>query len=210
MSSGETKQRIFEHPPGDWSEKLGVTLVVLGIVALATIKAYVANPVMLFGWLVVMSGLAEAAHAFHVRRTDRFFLHIVPGLAGVPIGLLISTHPGAGELAWMLLFASYFTVLGLFRIVAAVRLRFPNWQWAIFDGIATFLLGTLLWAAWPWGVWFFGFAVAISLVLRGWSTIMFAVGVRRLRTTTASPLPIRARQDDPGTAPDQYRVPTTR
>src|SRR5438270_9260729 len=175
------KQHSFESP--EWAEKLGVTLIVLGIVALGTMKAYVSNPAMLFGWLVVASGLAEAAHGFHVRRTDRFFLHIVPGLAGVPIGLLISTHPAAGEIAWMLLFASFFTILGLFRIVAAVRLQFPNWEWAIFDGVATLLLGTLLWAVWPWGTSVFGFAVAISLILRGWSTVMFAVGVRKLRNT---------------------------
>jgi uncharacterized membrane protein HdeD (DUF308 family) len=201
------KQHSFEYPLRDWSGKLGVALIMLGIVALATMKAYVSNPAILFGWLVVASGVAEAAHAFHVRRTDRFFLHIVPALAGVPIGLLISTHPAAGEMAWMLLFASFFTVLGLFRIVAAVRLQFPNWQWTVFDGVATFLLGTLLWAAWPWGTWFFGFAVGISMILRGWSTIMFSVGVRRLRKTTASPTPIRKAEVQPSTT--QYNVRTT-
>ena len=203
------KDHSFEYRLQDWSGKLGVTLIVLGIVALATMKAYVANPAMVSGWLVVVSGLAEAAHAFHVRRTDRFFLHIVPGLAGVPIGLLISTHPAAGQMAWMLLFASYFTILGLFRIVAAVRLQFPNWQWAIFDGVATLLLGTLLCAVWPWGTSVFGFAVAISLILRGWSTVMFAVGVRKLRNTTGPPIAFRQRDEQPRPSPTQCDVRTS-
>ena len=97
------------------------------------------------------------------------------------IGLLVVTHPAAGALAWTLLFASFFTVVGLFRVMAAIRLKFPHWGWAAFDGSVTLLLGILLWAEWPWsGVWFLGLAVGISLLLRGWSNVMLAVAVRSL------------------------------
>jgi uncharacterized membrane protein HdeD (DUF308 family) len=108
---------------------------------------------------------------------------------GVLVGLLVVTHPIAGALAWTLLFASFFTVIGLFRLVAAIRLKFPNWGWAAFDGAITLLLGVLLWIDWPGsGVWFLGFAVGISLLLRGWSYVMFAIAVR---TLPAIPVPIR-------------------
>jgi hypothetical protein len=37
-----------------------------------------------------------------------------------------------------------------------------------------------MWAAWVWLIpWFFGVAVGISLILRGWSSIMLALGLRR-------------------------------
>lgn len=109
------------------------------------------------------------------------FLHLVAGILGVLIGLLIVTHPVAGALAWTLLFAAFFTVMGIFRIVAASRLRFPNWGWAVFDGVVTLLLGIVVWLAWPWsGFWFLGLAVGISLVLRGWSYVMFSLAIRNL------------------------------
>jgi uncharacterized membrane protein HdeD (DUF308 family) len=138
---------------------------------------------MLLGWLVVVSGLVETVHAYHLRGTGGFFFHIIPGIAGVPIGLLIATHPSAGYVAWMLVFASYFTVLGLFRSISAFRLKFPTWEWSVFDGTVTVLLGALFWTTWPWLVsWFFGLAVGISLMMRGWSSIMF--GIRRGRAAT--------------------------
>jgi uncharacterized membrane protein HdeD (DUF308 family) len=137
---------------------------------------------MVLGWLMVISGVIEFIHAFRVRGWGGVFLHVVGGALGVLIGLLVVTHPLAGALAWTLLFASIFTVIGVFRIVAAVRLKFPNWGWALFDGIATLALGIILWAQWPWsGLWFLGLSVGISLVLRGWAYIMFAFGIRSLR-----------------------------
>jgi uncharacterized membrane protein HdeD (DUF308 family) len=92
-----------------------------------------------------------------------------------------------GALAWTLLFASFFTVIGTFRVIAAIRLKFPNWGWAVFDGVVTLVLGILLWAEWPWsGIWFIGFAVGISLVLRGWSYVMFALAIHSLACLVSS------------------------
>jgi uncharacterized membrane protein HdeD (DUF308 family) len=168
--------------PRGWSAQLGIALIILGIVALLTMNDPSLVAIMRFGWLVFVSGIVEAAHAFHLRRSDAFFLHLVPAVAGVPIGLLIATHPSAGSLAWILLFASYFTVIGLFHVVSALRLKFPNWPWTVLDGIITLALGTLLWAASPWlAPWFFGLAVGVSLVVRGWSHIMLAIGLHNLR-----------------------------
>src|SRR5438270_12557190 len=124
----------------------------------------------------------EAIHGFRVRRWGGVFLHLIAGILGVLIGLLIVTRPVAGALAWTLLFASFFTVIGIFRLVAAIRMKFPNWGWAVFDGIVSLGLGILLWAVWPWsGLWFLGVAVGVSLVLRGWLYIMLAFAVHNLR-----------------------------
>jgi uncharacterized membrane protein HdeD (DUF308 family) len=81
----------------------------------------------------------------------------------------------------MLVFASFFTILGLFRVTAAFWLRFPNWGWTALEGVVTLVLGSVMWAGWIWLVpWFLAFAVGLSLVLRGWSAVMLAVGLRRL------------------------------
>lgn len=164
-----------------WFLALGIALIVLGIIALSVMPAATLATVMILGWLLVFSGVVEAAHGFHVRGWGGMFLHRAGGILGVLIGLLIVTHPVAGALAWTLLFASFFTVIGLFRMVAAIRLKFPNWGWAVFDGTITLLLGILLWADWPWsGLWFVGLSVGISLLLRGWSSVMLALAVRTL------------------------------
>ena len=164
-----------------WFLALGIAMIVLGVIALGMIPIATLATVMVLGWLMVLSGIVEAVHGFQVRGWSGMFLHLAGGVLGVLIGLLIVTHPIAGALAWTLLFASFFTVIGLFRLIGASRLKFPNWGWAAFDGAVTLLLGIMLWAGWPGsGIWFLGMAVGISLVLRGWSYVMLATTVRSL------------------------------
>ena len=164
-----------------WMLVLGILMVVLGIVALYMAPAATFGTVILLGWLLIVSGVIEAIHAFRVRRWGGFFLHLIGGVLGVLIGLLVVTHPIAGALAWTLLFASFFTVIGLFRLITAISLRFPNWGWAVFDGIVTLGLGVILWAEWPWsGLWYLGIAVGVALILRGWSYVMLAIAIHNL------------------------------
>ena len=165
-----------------WILALGILMVLLGTFAFIIAPAATLGTVLVLGWLLVVSGVFEAIHAFRVRRWGGLFLHLIGGVLGIFIGLLVVTHPVAGALAWTLLFASFFTAIGLFRLISALSLRFPKWGWAVFDGIITLGLGVLLWANWPWsGLWFLGVAVGTSLVLRGWSYVMFALAIHSLR-----------------------------
>ncbi len=171
-----------------WLLALGISMVILGTIALFISPAATLGTVLVLGWLLVVSGVVEAFESFRVRRWGGTFLHLIGGVLGVLVGLLVVTHPVAGALAWTLLFASFLLVIGIFRLVAAVRLKFPNWGWAAFDGAMALLLGFLLWMEWPVsGLWFLGFAVGVSLVLRGWSYVMFAIAVRTL------PAPVEVR-----------------
>jgi uncharacterized membrane protein HdeD (DUF308 family) len=173
------------RPKWGWFLALGIGLILLGTIALVIMPAATIATVMVLGWLMVFSGVFEAIHAFQVRGWRGVLLHLVGGLLGVVLGLLIVTHPVAGALAWTMLFASFFLVVGTFRLVAAIRLQFPYWGWAAFDGAITVLLGILLWADWPWsGLWFLGLSIGISLLLRGWSYVMIAFALRSLRSMT--------------------------
>jgi len=169
-----------------WLLFLGIVMVILGTVAFFIMPAATIGTVLVLGWLLVISGVVELIQAFRERKSGNLFLHLIGGVLGILVGLLVVTHPIAGALAWTLLFASFLTVIGIFRTVAAIRLKFPHWKWAVFDGVITLGLGILLWAEWPWsGLWFIGLAVGVSLVLRGWSYIMLALAVHSLHLPTA-------------------------
>jgi uncharacterized membrane protein HdeD (DUF308 family) len=165
-----------------WLLALGIVMVILGTTALIVTPAATLASVLILSWLLVFSGVAEVIYAFRIHKWGGLFLHLISGLLGIFVGLLAVTHPVAGALVWTLLFASFLTVIGLFRLIAAVSLKFPNWGWAVFDGVVTLGLGVLLWAEWPWsGLWFLGVALGVSLLLRGWSYVMFAFAIRSVR-----------------------------
>jgi len=162
----------------------------LGLTALVIMPAATLGTILVLGWLLVVSGIAEMVQVFRVRRWGGLFLHVIGGILGVLIGLLVITRPLVGAMASTLLFASFFAVIGLFWLIAAVRLKFPKWGWALFDGVITLGLGILLWVSWPVSaLWFLGLTVGVSLILRGWSYLMFALAIRNL--ATAVPIPIR-------------------
>src|SRR6266478_1797683 len=143
-----------------WFLALGIIMIVFGMIALAIMPAATIGTVLILGWLMIFSGIVEAIHGFQVRSWGGFFLHLLGGIVGVLIGLL-----------------------------AAIRLKFPNWGWAAFDGAVTLLLGILLWADWPWsGFWFLGLSIGISLLLRGWSHVMLGLALRSL---SAAPSALR-------------------
>ena len=186
LNAGALEAGSLRHS-GRWCTELGATLIMIGILALGVIGFAASNAVILLGWLILVSGLAETVHAFYLRRSDAFFFHLVPGIAAIPIGLLILSHPAAGDVAWMLLFACFFTMVGLYRLLAALRLKFPSWAWSIVDGVVTLLLGALFWTTSPrLGSWFVCVAVGISLILRGWSLIMFGRSFRGRRAPLRS------------------------
>lgn len=173
-----------------WLLALGIVMVVLGTIALFIMPAATVGTVLVLGWLLVVSGIVEMVHAFRVRRWGGLFLHLIGGILGVLIGLLVITHPLVGAMAWTLLFASFFTVIGLFRLITAIRLKFPRWGWAVFDGAITLGVGILLWIEWPVAaLWFLGLAVGVSLILRGWSYIIFSLAIHNL--SAAVPVEIR-------------------
>jgi len=180
-TSVELHDAAHLHHHWGWLLTLGIVMVFLGVVALFIMPAATIGTVLVLGWLLVLSGFVESIYAFRVRRWGGFFLHLIGGILGIFIGLLVVTHPVAGALAWTLLFASFFIVIGICRLVVAISLKFPHWGWAVFDSLVTIGLGILLWAEWPWsGFWFIGLAVGVSLILRGWSYVMFSLAIRSL------------------------------
>ncbi|MGC2259547.1 MAG: DUF308 domain-containing protein [Candidatus Sulfotelmatobacter sp.] len=200
---------LFEGSRRNWKRvtQLGIVLILIGIAALSTVLNPSAAPVALIGWLLILAGIAEVVHAFRTLRSDGFLFHLISGLTGLPIGLLTVTHPGAGAVPWMLVMASFFTVIGLFQAMSAFWLRFPNWGWMVFEGIVTLVLGSVMWTAWIWLIpWFLGFAVGLSLMLRGWSLVMLAQGLRRRNLQRIGKDKLHAGQRDraqtPGFAPN--------
>jgi uncharacterized membrane protein HdeD (DUF308 family) len=178
---------------------LGIALISLGILAIVLIRFANLDTVPLLTWLIVVGGVAEAVHAFHLRKSGDFFFHLVPGITGIPLALLMITHPDAGAAAWMLVFASVFTVVGLFRLISAVRLKFPSWQWSVLDAVVTLVLACMFWTISKWlGPWFFDLAVGTSLILRGWSSITFGLALRGSGRTAQTRLNSSGRVEEPG------------
>src|SRR5512139_1719566 len=162
-----------------WMIFAGITLAVLGAAAIVyNVTATVAS-VFLFGWLLVLGGILQIAHAFQVRTWSGFFLYLLDGIIRATDGTLLVMYPAASALALTLVLGVYFIVGGLFKTIGSMILQFPSWGWAVASGLVSVALGVMLAMQWPVsGLWFIGFAVDLELILYGWALLMFAAAVK--------------------------------
>ena len=72
------------------------------------------------------------------------------GVLYLVVGLLDSAkRPSQSAMTLTLFVAAFFIVVGGFRILAALMIRFPYWGWSLLNGIVTFLLGVIIYRHFP-------------------------------------------------------------
>jgi uncharacterized membrane protein HdeD (DUF308 family) len=163
-----------------WLLAIGILLVVLGMVALADSFAVTVASMIFFGWVLVIAGVVQAVQAFRHRQSGHLLLHTLNAVLSFVVGLLLISNPLAGALVATLLLAAYFTVAGIFRIVAGTR-HVQGRAWIILSGAITLLLGIMIWFHWPSSaLWIIGMFNGIDLLFSGWSQIMLAFALRQL------------------------------
>ncbi len=160
---------------------LGICLVVLGMYALGHTLFVTFTSVEIFGWLLIIGGILEAAYGFWRRRWGGFFLDLLTGLLYVAIGFMIVTSPVRATEALTLLVAFYLILNGVFHLFAAVSGQFQHWFWVLGHGVIDLSLGIWIWRSWPLSSLFIiGLFVAIDLILNGFTLVMLGLAARKL------------------------------
>ncbi len=163
-----------------WFLVLGISLVVLGTVAMGSTPFVTAVTVTLFGFIMVVGGLAQVVSAFWAGRWSGFMLQLLVGILYVVVGFILVDKPIQGAAGLTLLIAAFLMVGGLIRIVFALSERFTGWGWSLLNGAITLLLGLLIYREWPLtGLFAIGLFVGIEMIFNGWYWIMLAIGLKR-------------------------------
>ncbi len=191
MAMVETRDAVAGEMRKAWGWLLawGILLVVGGVAGLGYAFAVSVVTTIFVGGLLVAYGVMEVIHAFRHQRWQGFFLFLFGGLLSIAAGAVIWMRPLVGLGILTLLAASYFLVLGAFRVVGAVSSRHPGWGWGLGNGAVSVLLGLLIWNGWPASsLWVIGMFVAIDMIFQGWNYVMLAVIARKGAAAMAPPV----------------------
>ena len=163
-----------------WFLVLGILLVVLGSAAIAFPLIPAVAIEILFGWLLIIGGVAQVVHAFQLRQWKGFLLTLLAGLLYLVVGILMLVYPLRGVVTLTLLLAIFFIIEGIFKIVISSQLKaMSNWGWILCNGVIALILGGLIWAQWPSSAfWVIGLLFGINLIFGGWAMIMLSVAAR--------------------------------
>jgi uncharacterized membrane protein HdeD (DUF308 family) len=161
-----------------WLVVEGVLLIVLGVASLVLPWAAALAAALVFGWILVLSGILGVVGAFAARARLHPGWSLVSGLIALVVGGLMLWAPLAGAIGLTLLLAAYLAADGVVLIVLALdqrRRRSPRWGWLLFSAIADLLLAVAIVALSPFTApMVLGVVVGIDLILAGAAVLALA------------------------------------
>ena len=173
------RQAVRRH--AFWYQAEGLLLVLAGMVSIIYPFFSSVAVVVLLGWLLIVSGLAQAVSVFKARHLPQFWLQLASVLLAVLIGILFLRDPAQGLLTLTLLLIVFFVIEGMSKIVFALTIRpFPNWAWVLGSGIVGLVLAAVLMASMPvTATWLIGFLLGVELVSVGGAMAYLAFRTRQ-------------------------------
>ena len=172
-----------------WAFLLLGILLILGGVACISYPFFTTVGVMVFqGVALMLAGVAIIISAFWTGRWSAFMLQLLIGLLYLVAGFIIADAPVKSAAVFTLLLAGFLVVGGVFRIVFALMERFTQWGWALVNGIASLIIGVIVFKSFRKFAegeaadifWIIGLIVGIELIFYGWTWVMLSIAVKNI------------------------------
>jgi uncharacterized membrane protein HdeD (DUF308 family) len=159
-----------------WFLFMGVALIILGTIAVASAEIMTLVSVMLLGWLLLFGGIFEVVHGFARRAWGGFFINLMGGLLYAVTGILMISHPTLAAATLTLMIAMLLVVAGTFRIVVAFSTPIHHRSWLVLNGVISLLFGIYILSTWPAsGLVIIGLFIGIDMIFDGWTEVMLAL-----------------------------------
>jgi uncharacterized membrane protein HdeD (DUF308 family) len=160
---------------------LGIVLVVLGALSIIGANIITLTTIVFFGLVLTIGGILQIIYAIWDRHGESFAQTLLSGIFYTIVGILMLTHANTTALAITLLFAAFFTVSGLYKIVYSISGPVIQWGWLLLSGLVSLALGLLIWSELPGaGLWVIGTFIGIDLIFVGWFWIMLSLAAKNL------------------------------
>jgi uncharacterized membrane protein HdeD (DUF308 family) len=159
---------------------LSVLMIAIGIMAIVVPPIAGATLTVMFGWLLVLSGILHLVFAWRAGRASAVVFEILLGILYCGIGAHLLAQPVAGLASLTLALAIYLVFEGILECILSFQLRpAPGSGWLLFDGIATLAIAVMIWGGWPLSAaWAVGTLVGVSMVLSGITRLALSIAVR--------------------------------
>ena len=163
-----------------WALAIGVLMVILGVIAIASPLVTGLAVTFLVGVLLLISGVSQCVLAFRAGAFGRGIVIFLFGLLAIVAGGYLISRPVEGLASITLYLAAYFLATGVLAVIAAFQLKpAQGWGFMLANGLVTVLLGILIWGQWPVsGAWAVGVLLGVQLIMSGTTIAGIASSVR--------------------------------
>jgi uncharacterized membrane protein HdeD (DUF308 family) len=145
----ETQMNMREYLARNWGWIVlrGATAVLFGLLAIARPGLTLAALVIMWGAYAIVDGVLAVVAGWRIRDRGRpLWSLLIVGVLGIAAGVLTFKWPGVTALALLMVIASWAVGVGVFQIVAAIRLRkVIEGEWALaLSGLLSIAFGVLM------------------------------------------------------------------
>ncbi|MET8828579.1 DUF308 domain-containing protein [Streptomyces sp. NPDC004610] len=181
MAAAARGERAEPHRGVGRLGMLGVLLLVAGLTGLGCAAFVTLTSMLLFGWLLLIGGLAGLLHSVQARGTGFFWPGVTVAALDLAAGVVLLRDPDASAAALTLFAALLFLSAGLYRLVGALVVRGPLFGWTLLLGALDLLLGVLVLGSWPSDSRYaIGTFLSLALLLDGLALIASGFGFPRI------------------------------
>jgi uncharacterized membrane protein HdeD (DUF308 family) len=164
-----------------WLITGAILSILLGLLAMSSPLFFSLLIVSWLGAFALMNGVISLFLAIFAKNVVPGWIEIVFALVRIAAGLTLLSCIRSGLNLITLIFAAYLMIEGIFGIFGAFKLREQGgWIFMLFSGIASLVLGLMVWLHWPSGsAGILGFFFGISLLFHGVSQLMLGLSAPR-------------------------------
>lgn len=163
-----------------WLLALGIAYIIMGLVITGSPMAATIAVDILIGFVLIIGGVISIIGAFFTGDWKRLLLILLSGILYVIVGVLLLKNPMQGVLTLTILLAAFLLVEGFFKIIHAFQMKpAPNWVWLLVSGVASVILGIMIWGEFPESSAFIiGLLVGIYFIINGITMVMFSFALK--------------------------------
>jgi len=162
-----------------WRLGLGIAMVVLGVLALASAPLAGIVSAVLLGLALVIGGGVALIGVFRSDSVAEALLMVILTAMLLFTGIGLLADPVRALASITTLLGTFLLLSGVARIVIALFDRRARSGWAVLHGVVNLILGILIFAKWPLsGLVAIGLFIAIELIIVGVSWIAGARATR--------------------------------
>ena len=168
-----------------WVFTAGIVLVAAGFVAALHPFLTSLATALLLGWSLVASGVFALVAGLSDLRARGGWLYVILGLLGIAAGLVVLFNPFAGLLSLVWALGAWLIVGGILELFGGLSARSGRF-WLLLVGLVDIAFGVVLMFMDPFSALaLLAVVVGLSLAMRGFGLVLFALRLRRLNRRLA-------------------------
>src|SRR5262249_6885204 len=123
---------------------LGIALLVLGTFCIIDPLVPTLASVVFLGFVLMAAGITQIVSAFWAGKWSGMLIHMLIGVLYAVVGYMVVDAPVISMVLITKFIAIFLIVVGAFRIISALVVRFQDWGWTLLNGGVTLLLGIII------------------------------------------------------------------